>query len=190
VWPRAQDAIQTKVLNGLAPSYERQTARANYLLIDAFPATATELLPEWEESLGLPDPCAGSAPTLQQRRSQVVARFANSGGQSIKFYVDFAESLGFDITVSQFTPFRVGQNRAGDSVGSIAWAYAWRVNAPAVTISYFRAGQSAAGEPLAAWGNAVLACEMRSIKPAHTEVIVANPGFLGTSFVLDISTLS
>ncbi|WP_080435077.1 YmfQ family protein [Burkholderia cenocepacia] len=190
VWPRSQDAVQTKALSGLAPSYERQTARANYLLVDAFPATATELLPEWEESLGLPDPCAGSAPTLQQRRSQVVARFANSGGQSIQFYIDFAKSLGFDVTVTQFAPFRVGQNSAGDAVNSEAWAHTWRVNAPAVTISYFRAGQSAAGEPLAIWGNSVLACEMRSIKPAHTQVIVANPGFLGQSFVLDISTLS
>ncbi|HDR9510656.1 phage tail protein [Burkholderia cepacia] len=190
VWPRAQDAIQTNALSGLAPSYERQTARANYLLVDAFPATTTELLPEWEETLGLPDPCAGPAPTLQQRRSQVVARFANSGGQSIQFYIDFAANLGFEITVTQFAPFRVGQNRAGDPVYSEAWAYAWRVNAPAVTISYFRASQSAAGEPLATWGNSVLACEMRAIKPAHTEVIVANPGFLGSSFVLDVSTLS
>ncbi|NDV77092.1 YmfQ family protein [Burkholderia cenocepacia] len=190
VWPRDPDAVQTKALSGLAPSYERNTSRANYLLADAFPGTALELLPEWEASLGLPDPCAGSAPTLQQRRAQVVARLANSGGQSIQFYIDFAKSLGFDVTVTQFTPFRVGQNSAGDAVNSEAWAHAWRVNAPAVTVSYFRAGQSAAGEPLAVWGNSVLACEMRSIKPAHTQVIVANPGFLGKSFVLDISTLS
>ncbi len=190
VWPRASDAVQTQVLRGLAPSYERQTARANYLLVDAFPPTAYELLPEWEESLGLPDPCAGPAPTLQQRRAQVVARLANSGGQSIQFYIDFAKNLGFDITVTQFSPFRVGQNRAGDSVCSEAWAYAWRDNAPAVTVKYFRAGQSAAGEPLAAWGNAVLLCELNALKPAHTLLIVANPGFLDRTFTLDSTTLS
>ncbi|HDR9036130.1 TPA: DUF2313 domain-containing protein [Burkholderia vietnamiensis] len=190
VWPRDQDAVQTKALSGLAPSYERNTARANYLLVDSFPGTALELLPEWEATLGLPDPCAGPAPTLQQRRAQVVARLANGGGQSVQFYIDFAKSLGFDVTVTQFSPFRVGQNSAGDAVCSEAWAYAWRVNAPSVTVSYFRAGQSSAGEALATWGNSVLACEMRALKPAHTEVIVANPGFLGSSFVLDVSTLS
>lgn len=190
VWPRDQDAVQTKVLSGLAPSYERNTARANYLLVDAFPGTALELLPEWEATLGLPDPCAGPAPTLQQRRAQVIARISNTGGQSVAFFIEFAKSLGYDITVTQFAPFRAGQNSAGDAVNSEAWAYAWQVNAPAVTVSYFRAGRSCAGDSLATWGNTVLACEIGALKPAHTQVIVANPGFLGSSFVLDLSTLS
>ncbi|WP_197520275.1 putative phage tail protein, partial [Paraburkholderia tropica] len=56
-------------------SYERSTSRANYLLIDSFPPTAYELLPEWESTLGLPDPCAGEAPTIPQRQAQVLARF-------------------------------------------------------------------------------------------------------------------
>ena len=82
VWPRDQDAIQTQVLSGLTQIYSRQTGRSNYLLADSFPGTTYELLPEWESTLGLPDPCAGESPTVQQRRAQVVARLASGGGQS------------------------------------------------------------------------------------------------------------
>jgi uncharacterized protein YmfQ (DUF2313 family) len=78
LWPRDADAVQTQVLAQLAPSYARSTARANYLLVDAFPATTYELLPEWESTLGLPDPCAGVAPTIPLRQAQALARFVAS----------------------------------------------------------------------------------------------------------------
>src|SRR5579883_2631705 len=95
VWPQDPDATETAVLSGLAKAYERQTARANALLVDAFPATTFELLPEWEETLGLPDPCIGDSPTIEQRVGQVVARFAQAGGQSVAFFTAYAEALGF-----------------------------------------------------------------------------------------------
>ncbi|MGS1033322.1 putative phage tail protein [Burkholderia glumae] len=155
-----------------------------------FPSTAVELLPEWEAALGLPDPCAGESPSLAQRQAQVVARFTNNGGASIAYFVNYAKTLGFDIGISEFTPFRAGQQAAGDSCGEEGWAHTWRINAPSTTINYFRASASTAGEPLATWGNSVLLCEMNTLKPAHTLVIVANPGFLDIDFRLDITTLA
>jgi uncharacterized protein YmfQ (DUF2313 family) len=168
VWPRDADAVQTQVLSGLAPCYERQTARANYLLIDSFPSTTYELLPEWESTLGLPDPCAGVAPTVQQRRTQVVARLTNVGGASIPYIVGFAASLGYAISITQFAPARVGQSRVGQPLCGVAWAFAWQINASLNTIVRSRVGAAAVGEPLAAWGNAVLECELRAVMPAHT----------------------
>lgn len=168
VWPRDQDAVQTQALAGLAPSYERNTARANYLLIDAFPATTYELLPEWEATLGLPDPCAGVSPTVQTRRAQVVARFANSGGQSAAYFIQFAANLGYEATIESFAPARAGQARCGDPCYGQDWAFAWSVDLPLSTVTYARAGQATAGEPLASWGNGVIQCELESIKPAHT----------------------
>ncbi|RQR12398.1 YmfQ family protein [Burkholderia stagnalis] len=173
VWPRAQDAVQTQVLSGLAPSYERQTARANYLLVDAFPATAYELLPEWEETLGLPDPCAGPAPTIPQRQSQVVARFVGGGGPSINDLIKFAANLGYTITITQFVEARAGQMRAGDACNGSAWSFTWQINALLNTVVVARAGAMAAGDALASWGNAVLECELRAIAPAHTILIFA-----------------
>jgi uncharacterized protein YmfQ (DUF2313 family) len=168
IWPRDPDAVQTQVLSGLAPSYARSTARANYLLVDAFPATTYELLPEWESTLGLPDPCAGVAPTIGQRQAQVLARFVGVGGPTIQSLVTFAANLGYTVTITQFVEARAGQMRAGDACNGTAWSYAWQVNAPLNTVTIATAGAMAAGDPLASWGNAVLECEMRAVMPAHT----------------------
>lgn len=169
-WPRAPDAVQTSALAGLTPIYARQNLRANHLLVDGFPTTTVELLPEWEATLGLPDPCAGPAPTLQGRRAQVVARFTATGGQSISYMKSFALSLGYAIDITQFIPARAGILRAGLPLCGNAFAHAWRVSTPLNSSFAFRAGMSMAGEPLSSIGNAVLECELRKIAPAHTVV--------------------
>ncbi|MDR5813307.1 DUF2313 domain-containing protein [Caballeronia sp. LZ033] len=173
VWPRDPDTVQAKVIAGLAPSYERQTARANYLLVDAFPATTYELLPEWEATLGLPDPCAGVAPTIPTRRAQVIARFIGGGGPSIPDLIAFAANLGYTITITQFFEARADEMRADDPCCGSDWNSAWRVNAPLNTIIYAQADAMAADDPLASWGNAVLECELRAIAQAHTNLIFA-----------------
>ncbi|HDR9093385.1 TPA: DUF2313 domain-containing protein [Burkholderia vietnamiensis] len=167
-WPRDPKSVMGKVIASLSPVWSRHVAANNYLLVDAFPATTFELLPEWEATLGLPDPCAGPAPTLQQRRAQVVARLANSGGQSIAYFVDFARSLGYSITIENHSPARAGLSRCGDPCNAESWAHAWTVVVPENTITRARAGQSTAGEPLATWGNSVLECEFNALSPAHT----------------------
>jgi uncharacterized protein YmfQ (DUF2313 family) len=168
VWPRDPTAVQAQVIAGLAPTWARHTASNNQLLVDAFPATSVELLPEWEATLGLPDPCAGESPTLQGRQQQVVARLTNSGGQSVPYFIAYAKTLGYDVTVTEFAPFRAGQSSAGDPVGTQDWFFTWQITAPLNTITYFLAGQSGAGQPLESWGNEVLQCELTAIKPAHT----------------------
>ncbi|ARL91030.1 YmfQ family protein [Burkholderia pseudomallei] len=192
VWPRDPDAIQTRVFTGLTQIYGRQTERSNYLLVDSFPATTYELLPEWEATLGLPDPCAGEAPTVQQRRAQIVARLANTGGQSAAYYIGFAAQLGYGITITNFAPFRCGQSTCGQQLGNTDWFFAWQVNAPAATVVRFAAGQSTAGEALGSWNNTVLECEIRAVVPAHTIVHFAygQTGLLDYTFTLDTSSLA
>jgi Uncharacterized protein conserved in bacteria len=191
VWPKDADATQTQVLSGLVQVYARNTARANNLLVDAFPATSVELLPEWEQTLGLPDPCAGEAPTLQGRQAQVIARFAGSGGQSAAYFIAYAAKLGYAVTITPFTPFRVGQQSMGCQLGTQDWAFTWRINSAAQTVTYFSMGQSYMGQPLASWGNAVLECELREIAPAHTILNIAygQTGVLGSTFILGESSL-
>lgn len=171
-WPAgdAGESVQGQALATLMPTYERQTARANYLLVDSFPATTDELLPEWQYTLGLPDPCAGPAPTLEQQQAQVVARFTGRGGQSIAYFVNFAASLGYQITITQFAPSRFGQP-FGLPMNGEAWAYAWRVNAPSITTRAFAFGNAGFGEPFTTWGNLVLECELQRLKPAHTTLM-------------------
>lgn len=168
VWLRDPDSVQAALLSGLAGVYAREVLRANFLLVDGFPASTTELLPDWEETLGLPDPCAGEDPSIVVRRAHVVARFTNGGGQSAPYFIAYAAALGYTITIENFAPFRAGISHAGDPCYGEDWAHTWAIHAPLNTIVYFEAGQSVAGDPLASWGNAVLECEMNAIKPAHT----------------------
>ncbi|MGZ3272369.1 MAG: YmfQ family protein [Caulobacteraceae bacterium] len=179
VWPADPDSVQARAIGGLTAHLADIDARAIALLADGFPATTNYLLPEWEASLGLPDPCAGPAPTVQQRQGQVLARFTDSGGQSIAHLEAFALKLGFQITITNYAPFRAGRSRAGDPATGQAWAHAFAVHAPAQSPTPFRAGRSAAGEPLNIWGNAVLECELRAHQPAHTVVIFLYAGSAG-----------
>ena len=156
-WPRDPDAVQTKVLSGIAQSPARIAAAAAGLLVDAVPATATPdgMLPEWEEALGLPDPCQGPSPTTQARQGQVVAHLTAGGGDSAPFFIDYAATLGYEITISRNAPFRFGQSCFGSTFGAQGWMFVWTVHASA---------------SLGSSDRAVLQCELSAIAPAHTYV--------------------
>lgn len=170
VWPRDFDTIMRATMAGLAPTYRRNLDRGNDLLIDAFPATTVELLPEWEKSLGLPDPCEGPAPTIPKRQAQVLARFVSTGGQTVDYFIAVAASLGYPITVTEFAASRFGM-RFGRRFGGIAWNYTWQVTAPLYGIAPFRFGANRFGDRFSTFGNEVLECVLNSLKPAHTVLI-------------------
>ena len=209
VWPRGPDTTQRAAIRALMPTYERSWALACDLPVETLPATAVALLPEWELSLGLPDPCAGPDPTIAQRQAHVVARLTQSNGPSIPSLTAFAAALlpnasqplladdgtplladdgtplladgEYGITIREFRPSIAGRMRAGDPVASAAWAHAWQVVTPATITSYFRAGSNRAGERLTTWGNNVLECEMERLKPAHTVLGFAYSGTPATA---------
>ncbi|MFA7942071.1 YmfQ family protein [Pseudomonas brenneri] len=168
VWPKDLSSVQAQAISCFAPTFTRISDSALSLIEDTFPASTINFLPEWEATMGLPDPCAGVSPTFQGRRNQVAARFSNSGGQSIRFFQAFAQGLGYNVTITQYAPFRCGQSVCGQQLGGEDWFFAWAINSKFNTINHFRVGQSATGEPLSSWSNAVLECELARAKPAHT----------------------
>lgn len=171
IWPRDPESVQAQTLQALVRGYTRNAASGLGLLADALPVQPVMMLPEWQATLGLPDPCAGPSPTLQVAQKQVNARFVASGGQTPAYFIQVAASLGYPITITQFAPFRAGVNTAGEPAYGPSWADTWQINAPTFTIEYFVAGDSTAGDPLATWGNTVLQCEMQRLSPAHTALI-------------------
>lgn len=173
IWRRSADGVLYKLSSAWAASFARNSDRAANLLVDAFPSSTIELLPEWEATLGLPDPCAGAAPSVTQRRAQVVARLTDTNGCSVPYFIAFAKALGYDITITQFAPRRFG-GRFCTPFGGEAWAYAWQVNAPEFTINRLRFGDSF-GQPWAQWSNNVLQCEIKARAPAHT-ILLFNYG--------------
>jgi uncharacterized protein YmfQ (DUF2313 family) len=168
VWPKDLSSVQAQAVSCFAPTFQRLSDAGLGLLTDMFPSTTINFLPEWEATLGLPDPCAGMDPTFHGRRNQVVARFTNTGGQSSQFFQAFALGLGYSITVTQYAPLRCGQSTCGQQLGGEDWFFTWAINTQLNTVTYFRTGQSTAGESLASWSNSVLECELSAAKPAHT----------------------
>lgn len=171
-WTSDPDSNLQRLLLALGESLARVHLRADDLDREIDPAQTREILERWEAALGLPDKCSGQLETtLQGRRNAVVAKLFSTGGQSVAFFQGIARSLGFDVTITEFRPFRAGRSRAGDPIANGDWATTWRVNAPASTVLDFRVGISTTGEPLRAWGNDTLECKINQLKPAHTRVI-------------------
>lgn len=171
VWPKEPDSLQAQVAAALAGTLARLDARAQSLLVDAFPATTLELLPEWEASLGLPDPCEGAGQGIEQRRTQVVGRLSSAGGQSVAYFLDVVARLGYTgASIEQYAPFRVGRDVVGAPLRDQAWAFAWRLNLPDLRVFYFEAGISAAGQALEIISNGVATCVINALAPAHTVV--------------------
>jgi len=177
IWPRDPESVQQRVIAGLAAEFSRVLRRDCELLDESYPCGATETLPDWERVAGLPDPCTGPLPTLQQRQAALCGRLAGTGGASPEYFIELARSLGFDITITTFDPFRTGLSHAGDPLYGEEWVYAWRVNiAAGSTVTLFRAGRSRAGEPLATWGIRLLECVLSEYAPAHTRLMFSYEG--------------
>lgn len=167
--PREPGTNIDDLLDGMAEELARVDARGEELVVEALPSTTGELLPDWERVAGLPDKCAGTLETtLQGRRNALVSKLNSTGGQSIQYFTDVAKALGYEITITEFRPFRAGISQAGDPLTNGDWVYTWRVNTTATTIIDFRAGLSAAGEALRTWGHDALECKINQLKPAHT----------------------
>ncbi|HEY1035537.1 MAG TPA: putative phage tail protein [Pseudoxanthomonas sp.] len=176
-FPRERGTTLDDLLDAMAQELARIDARADRLTVEANPSTTAEMLADWERVAGLPDNCSGMLPeTLQGRRADLVSKLSSTGGQSRAYFIALAAALGFVIEIEEFRPFRAGWSNAGDALTNGDWVYTWRVRGPEETITYFRAGVSAAGEPLAYWGNDALECRIRKLKPAHTIVLFAYGG--------------
>ena len=173
IWHRGWGTVQPQDIVTLLPQTVRLNQRAIDVLRETFPCTTAELLPAWEATLGLPDPCIGELDTLQQRQAAVCTKFTARGGQSADYFIRLAASLGYTITITTFRPFYISEGRVDDPLYDEQWAYVWQVNvaAGADTLIYFRVDDSAVDEPLVAFGNAALECLLTAAAPAHTQII-------------------
>ncbi len=175
-WPREAGSVLMRLLGALAVELERVDARAALLMAETDPASTTELLADWERVVGLPDPCVTQAQTVAERRAALEGRLTSIGGQSMPFFLQLAQRLGYTVTIDEFAS-AAAATAAGISFTGDEWAHTWRVNVPStVGITPFRAGSGAAGEPLRAWSNEVIECQFNRLKPAHSRLLFAyNP---------------
>ncbi|CAI8805127.1 Phage tail protein [Pseudomonas sp. IT-P74] len=176
-FPRDPGTTLHDLLDGMSVELARLDARGSVLPQEVNPATAAELLPDWERVAGLPDKCSGVLEeTLQGRRNALLTKLTSTGGQSPAYFIELAASLGYTVTIEEFRPFRAGRSVAGNALTNGPWVHTWLVMAPQSSITDFRAGRSAAGERLRTWGNDTLECKINQLKPAHTIALFAYGG--------------
>lgn len=125
-WPRETAATQTVVAAALGASFSRLNADANGVLPDAFPATAVNLLPEWEQTLALT-----ASGTTSDRQAAVVAALQAVGGASVPYFIALAASLGFAITITTYRPSTCNDLLSRQLCGPDA-AFRWTVTTTAV----------------------------------------------------------
>jgi uncharacterized protein YmfQ (DUF2313 family) len=175
IWRRDEGATLTKVLAAVADGLDRLHARLLAILDELDPRTTRMLLPEWERLAGLPDPCAGPAPTQQDRRRELVTRITWQGGQRIADLEALAASYGFTVTITRSPRFRCGHRLPARIGGPIA-AHTLRVRVAAAAVTRFRAGSSRCGDRLGSIARAAaLECVLRRAAAAHA-VVVFNYG--------------
>lgn len=141
---------------GIADELARVYGRVADLLREAHPATATELLPDWEDEYGLPDLCVTTPQTIDDRRAAVLGRLRGVGGQSRQYYYDLAASMGIPITIRENRAFLCGRDGMGDAIGGGGdTAFLWEVVASSSTTTAQRE---------------LLECTFDRLRPGHTTV--------------------
>lgn len=172
LWTVTPGGVLDLFLEGIAVELARIDERGSTLLDEGHPLSASELLSDWEEELGIPGNCETLAPTVDERRNVAYTKLTKLQDQSKQSFVDIAASLGYEIDVDdviEYRPFRAG-SRAGERLTNGPWVHTFSIRIPGLTVRTFTAG-SRAGERLVEFGDQTLECLMTEHKPAHTTIL-------------------
>lgn len=130
--------------------------------------TSGNYIVRWEKLLNLDS----SGKNGQQRIQSVITKINEIGGLSIPYFTQLAASIGYDITITEPQPFRVGVNCAGDRLASESIMWVWWVNIRNADscATRFHAGMSVAGDRLTAYGDGIIESVLTDLKPAFTNI--------------------
>ena len=178
LWAFARESVMARLIDGLAAIWADVETRAAALLErESDPRRAVEMLPDWEQMVGLPDTCLKTDDmTIAERQQAVVAKLTARGGQSRRYFIDLAATLGYVITITEFSPFVYGRSRYGDPFwiyGTPGIRFTWVVEVASPRIVWFRYGEGVYGrDPHQSISRAEdLECLLHRWKPDHTALI-------------------
>lgn len=102
------DSLLGIILSAFASELSTIESDCMDLFQQAVPGTATTMLTDWERVLGLPDDGLPlNSKTLEERQAIAHAKFFGEYniGLNKEFYIDYAEKLGFVITITEDSDF-------------------------------------------------------------------------------------
>ncbi|CAM3377350.1 phage tail protein [Pseudomonas floridensis] len=158
-----------QLIAGLSHEFARIDGRAFDLLNEMDPATVSELVPDWERVMNLPDPCLGLKPLFEDRRLSVRQRLVAVGGQNAAFYIGIAVSQGYpDASVTELRAPRMGRSRFGQAhFGTWNAQFMWTLNTGGRQRLGRRFGASYWGERFGVNPGTAIECLIRRAAPAH-----------------------
>ena len=162
------------VLAGVAQELARLDARAADLLNEMDPAGVSELVPDWERVMNLPDPCLGATPLFDDRRLAVRRRLLAVGSQTIGYFVEIARTQGYpNATITELRAPRMGRSRFGAAhFGTLQAQFMWTLNPGGRLLLGRRFGASYWGERFGMNPGNALECLIHRSAPAHTLVYI------------------
>lgn len=158
------------ILSELAQELARIDARAFDLLNEMDPASVSELVPDWEQVMGLPDPCLGVDLAFEDRRLAVRQRLVAVGGQARSYFIELAIQQGYpEASITEHRAPRFGRSRFGKArFGTWKAQFMWTLDSGPRRRLGRRFGASFWGERFGSNPSGALECVIRRGSPAHT----------------------
>lgn len=167
----ARGSLYAAILEAMAGGLSALEQAAEAAFVETDPRTASECIGDWERLLG-PDPCGRdlSLLGLGRRRELAHQRLTATGGASIPYFVELAARRGFEIEITENRCSMTGGLQCGDELILPPEQFNWTVSLPFAAYSIFEAGDNTAGDRLYDISLSDLECDIRRLKPAHTDV--------------------
>jgi uncharacterized protein YmfQ (DUF2313 family) len=171
-WSQDQDALLTRLLDGLAEEFARIDGRAAQLIDECDPRTTSEMISDWESVAGLSTTSSvdGSALSMDQRQSNLVSSITERGGQSPAYFIALVLRLGFVVTITEFHEWSVIDDVQA-ALNGTDWNFAWQINAPLVTTSAWSVDSDTEAEFTIIWINEIMESVFYTEKPAQSVLL-------------------
>jgi uncharacterized protein YmfQ (DUF2313 family) len=167
LWARRQTSNLGKLVGAIAQERMLRHQRKLILLsTESVPTSAVELLPEWEQAAGRPDPCLAAPVGLEQRWAALADVYFADHPPTPDNMVAWALSAGWNITIREQLSFVAGVSIAGDPAGEDD--NVWVVTVGGQVRHFFKAGENVGGDPLWDFPDlSTLECILRRANPGH-----------------------
>jgi len=124
--PAELDSTWGRLLKGIGVEFSRIHGRMDTLVAEVLLKETSELLDDWETSVGLPGKCAPAAVSDAARLERIIGKLAEIGGSTPEYFIGIAARYGITIVLDEDeSPFEMGVHGMGDPVGGDEWRYVW-----------------------------------------------------------------
>ncbi len=173
-WTRASGATLTALLKAFAAGMADQDLKALQARVDILPSRTTDLISDWERTVGLPDDCSDPATDLAGRRAAVIERLVARVDVNPQTFIDLAASFGLTVSVDEHDEERA-QAIAGIDASGDLWRHVWWITITADESRFFGVLSDVTTPLLDFDVSDEFICRLRRLNPAHAhlEVVVS-----------------